>query len=131
MILEPREAREFCIEIFLAFEPAINGTPCARREINQRQVAFSHQLINGAVGFGKQIAQFYLRPFRGNASKTIANSARGAVVTFPETRREDQYSFFHSLSGHPNTDWKTPATRQRGRKLPKHSEFNGYLHRAK
>jgi hypothetical protein len=23
-------------------------------------------------------------------------------VTFPETRREDQYSFFHSLSGHRN-----------------------------
>jgi hypothetical protein len=99
MVLEPREAREFCIEIFLAFEPAINGAPCAGREINERQVAFSHQLVDRPVGFGKQIAQFYLRPFRSDARQTIANSARGAVVTFPEARREDQNSFFHEVSG--------------------------------
>jgi len=106
MVLEPREAGEFCIEIFLAFEPAINGTPCAGREINERQVAFPHQLVNWPVSFGKQIAQFHLRPFRGEARQTIANSARGAVVTFSEARREDQYSFFHSLSGHRNANGK-------------------------
>src|SRR4030095_2108676 len=106
MILEPREAREFCVEVFLAFEPAINGTPCAGREINQRQVAFSHQLVNRPVGFGKQIVQFYLRPLRGDARQSIANSTRGAVVAFSEARRENQYSFFHSLSGHRNADGK-------------------------
>jgi len=106
MVLEPREAREFRIEIFLAFEPAINGTPCAGREINERQVAFPHQLVNRPVSFGKQIAQFHLRPFRGDARQTIANSARGAVVTFSEARREDQYSFFHSLSGDRNANGK-------------------------
>jgi len=109
MVLEPREAREFCIEIFLPFEPAINGTPCAGREINERQVRFSHQLVNRPVGFGKQIAQFHLRSFRGDAPQTIANSARSAVVTFPEARREDQYSFFHSLSGHRNAYGKLAA----------------------
>src|SRR6266508_452200 len=97
MILELREAREFGIEILLAFEPAINGTPCARREINNRQIAFSDELVHRPVGFGKQIAQLDLRPFRGDASKTITDSARGAVVTFPETRSEDQYSFFHQV----------------------------------
>src|ERR1700730_16655949 len=106
MVLELREAREFCIEIFLAFEPAINGTPCAGREINERQVAFPHQLVNRPVSFGKQIAQFHLRPFRGDARQTIANSARGAVVTFSEARGEDQYSFFHSLSGQRNANGK-------------------------
>ncbi len=111
VILEPRETREFCIEIFLAIEPAINGTPCARREIDERQIAFSHELVHRPIGFGKQIVQFYLRPFRGDAGKSIANSARSAVVTFSEARREDQYSFFHSLSGHRNADWESRLTR--------------------
>jgi membrane protein len=106
MVLELREAPEFCIEIFLAFEPAINGTPCTGREINERQVALPHQLVNRPVSFGKQIAQFHLRPLRGDARQTIANSARGTVVTFSEARREDQYSFFHSLSGHRNANGK-------------------------
>src|SRR3982751_4431101 len=94
MILEPRKARKFCVEIFLAFQPAINGTPRGGSEINERQVALSDQLVNGPVSFGKQIAQFYLGPFGRNPLKTIANSARRAVVTFPEARRENQYSFF-------------------------------------
>src|SRR5439155_21102239 len=106
MLLEPRKAREFYIEIFLAFEPAINGAPCAGCEVNERQIAFSHQLVNRPVSFGKQIAQFHLRPLRGEARQTIANSARSAVVTFPKARREDQYSFFHSLSGHRNAHGK-------------------------
>src|SRR3989440_2462019 len=106
MLLEPREARKFCIEIFLPFEPAINGPPCAGREINERQIAFSHQLVNRPVSFGKQIAQFHLCPLRCDTRQTIANSARSAVVTFPEARREDQYSFFHSLSGHRNAHGK-------------------------
>src|SRR6266487_1651502 len=106
MILKPREAREFCIEIFLAIEPAINCPPCAGRKINERQVAFSHQLVNRPVIFGKQIMQFHLRPFWSDPRQTIANSARSAVVPFPEARREDQYSFFHSLSGHRNAHGK-------------------------
>jgi hypothetical protein len=117
MVLQLRKPGEFCIEIFLAFEPAINGTPCARREINKRQVAFSHELVNWSVGFGKQIVQFHLGPFRDNAGKTIANSARGTVVAFPETRRENQYSFFHSWSGHRNADWETRLGRQRRRRF--------------
>src|ERR1700730_3064617 len=111
MVLEPREAREFGIEIFLAFEPAINGTPCAGCEINERQIAFSHQLVNRPVSFGKQIAQFHLRPLRGDARQTVANSARSAVMTFSEARREDQYSFFHSLSGPSQRQWETRLTR--------------------
>ena len=56
MLLEARETREFCIEIFLAIEPAVNGSPCARSEINNRQIAFSDELIHLPVRFGKQIA---------------------------------------------------------------------------
>jgi hypothetical protein len=43
--------------------------------------------------------QFYVRSFRGDAGETVAKSTRSAVVTFPETRSEDQYSFFHEVSG--------------------------------
>src|SRR5215510_13017138 len=111
MILEHGETREFSIEIFLAFQPAIDRTPCARREINERQVALSHELVNRPVGFGKQIAQFDLRPFWGDAGQTIANPACSAIMTFPETRREDQYSFFHTLSGHRNAHLETRLTK--------------------
>src|SRR5215813_2572643 len=95
MILQSREAREFCIEILLAIEPAVNSTPRARREINHCKIAFSHHLVNRPVGFSKQIAQFDVCPFRSYAGQAIANSARGAVVTLPETRRENEDSFFH------------------------------------
>ena len=33
VFLEPRETREFCIEIFLAIEPAVNGPPGAKLTI--------------------------------------------------------------------------------------------------
>ena len=49
--------------------------------------------------------------YRVDAGKSIANSTRSAVVTFTEARREDQYSFFHSLSGHRNAHWESRLTR--------------------
>jgi len=111
VILEPRKTGELYIEILLAIEPAINRSPCARCEIDDRQIAFSDELVHRPIGFGKQIVQFYLCPFGGHAAKSIANSTRSAVVTFPEARCEDQYSFFHSLSGHRNARWESRLTR--------------------
>src|SRR5204863_8086551 len=108
--LVPPKTREFCNEIFHSIETAVNGPPYARREINNRQVAFSDELVHRSVGFGKQIVQLDLGPFRSDACETIADTARSAVVAFPETCREDQYSFFHQ------------ARRTRARTIGCHSE---------
>jgi hypothetical protein len=102
VFLEPGKSLEILVIILLAIEPAVDASPYTRRKINYPKITPPNQFVEQGVGFGKQIAQFHLRPFRGNAGQSIANSARGAIVTFPETRREDQYSFFQSLSGHRN-----------------------------
>ena len=131
MILQSREPDEFCIEVFFAIEPAVNDAPSTGRKINHCKIAFPYELIYRPVSFRKQVVQFDLRSFRSDASQTIANSSRGAVVPFPETRCEDQYSFFHSLSGHGDANWQTRGSGKWNGSLPNHSEFNGYLDRAK
>ena len=95
MLLEPGKTLEIFVIIFLAINPSINASPKTRRKINQPKITLSNQFVEQRVGFGKQIAQFYFRSFRGDARQTIANSPCGAVVAFSETRGEDQYSFFH------------------------------------
>src|SRR5438477_12439925 len=95
VLLEPGKTLEIFVIIFLAIDPTVNASPKTRRKIKQPKIALSNQFVEQGVGFGKQIAQFYFRSFWGDARQTIANSSRGAVVAFPETRGEDQYSFFH------------------------------------
>src|SRR4030095_9225346 len=107
VFFEPGKSLEIFVIILLAIERAVDASPRTRRKINYPKITPPNQFVEQGVGFGKQIAQFYFRPFRGDARKTIANSTRGTVVTFPEARREDQYSFFHSLSGHRNAHWET------------------------
>ena len=122
MILEPNEPPEFLIVIRFAIEPAINDSPGPRRGIHQRQIASAHQLIETPIGFGEKIAQFYLSPFRCNTSKAVAHSARGTVVTLPETRGQDQDFPFHESLGGRDNDVAQKRTEVTG-----HLEFNGYL----
>jgi hypothetical protein len=117
VFFEPGKSLEIFVIILLAIEPAVDVSPQTRRKVSYPKITPPNQFVEQGVGFGKQIAQFYLGPFRGDPGQSIANSPRGAVVAFSETRGEDQYSFFHSLSGHGDADWKTGATRQRGRKV--------------
>src|SRR5207247_11331162 len=101
MIVQSVESREFRIEICLAIEPSVNNSPGARREIDQSEVAFSHQLVDDAIGFGEQIVQFHFDPLRREAGQTVANAARGAIVTLSKAGGKDQVSFFHSLLEDP------------------------------
>jgi hypothetical protein len=117
VFFEPGKSLEIFVVILLAIEPAVDASPHTRRKINYPKITPPNQFVEQGVGFGKQIVQFYLRPFRGNARKSIANSTCSAVMTFPEARREDQYSFFHSLSGHRNADWETRLTKKRERRF--------------
>ncbi len=111
VFLEPGKSPEIFVIILLAIEPAIDASPRTRRKINYPKITPPNQFVEQGISFGKQIVQFYLSPFRGDARKSIANSPRGAVMTFPEARGKDQYSFFHSLSGHRNADWETRLTK--------------------
>jgi len=127
MLFEPSESLEFLIVIRLAIEPAINDSPGARREIHQREIASSHELVNWSIGFGEKIPQFHLGSVRRDAGQSIAHSARGAVVAFSETSGQNQYSLFHnSLSR-----YETKAQERTEVYSRRHSEFNGYLRQAK
>src|SRR5437867_4903107 len=97
LTLKSSETPKFCVVICLAIEPAINDSPGARRRIHQRQITSAHERIDRPVSFGEQIAQFHVGLVRCDASETVANSSRGAVVALSEAGREDQDSFFHRL----------------------------------
>src|SRR6266480_8085838 len=99
MILQPPEPLETLVEILLAIQPAVNGSPSAGREIDQCEIAPSDEFVDRPVGFGEQIAQFNFGVRRGDADQPITNSSSGAVVTLPKAGGENQYSFFHNSLG--------------------------------
>src|SRR5947207_6462677 len=99
MILQPPEPLETLVQILLAIQPAVNGSPSAGREIDQCEIAPSDEFVDRPVGFGEQIAQFNIGLRRGRTDQPIMNSSSGAIVTLPKAGGKDQYSFFHNSLG--------------------------------
>ncbi len=104
MRLEPRKSLETLVEVLLAIEPAVNGSPGAGCEIDQRQIALSHELVDWPVGFSKEVSQFNLALLWADPSQSIANSSRSTIVTLSKAGGEDQYSFHDSLGKAGKTD---------------------------
>ncbi len=104
MLFEAREPLKTFIEIPYPIKPAINVAPGARPLTNYRQVSFADDFIDGAVRFGKEIAQIHLEPAGRNTLQPIAHTARRAVVTLPETGGENQDFFHDSLGKRPRRE---------------------------
>ena len=108
---------EISAEIFLSIERPVKRRPHARRTADHGEIPAPRQIIERPIGFGEQIVQFDVRRIVTNEGQTVAQAARGAVVSFAETGGENQ-DFFHDSLG------QSVARRMRG-------DFNGYLSSAK
>jgi len=97
MILQLGKSRKLLVEILFAIEPSVNSSPRPRCEINQREVAAPHQLIDWSIGFGEQVAEFHLGRFRRHTGQAIANASRSAIVALAEAGAKDKNSLFHTF----------------------------------
>src|SRR5205823_703673 len=90
-------------------DPGINGRPGTRCAIDPDEISAPYDLVESSKCFRKQVAAFDGRVGR-YLRESVANSTRGAVMSFAETGGKNE-NFFHDGNGA--------------------GEFNGILRRAK
>ena len=88
-----KEPAQAGAKFFLFIDPGIERCPGVGQAIDRAEVGATHHRIDKAKCFGKNVADLNLG-FGGYLQKSLANSARGAVVSFAESGGENE-NFFH------------------------------------
>ena len=79
-------------KIALAVDGSVDTRPQLRRAVDHFTITTTDKMVQRTVGFGKQIADLHFG-FGRELPDGVANAARRCIVSFAETRGEDEEIF--------------------------------------